>query len=162
MPKSTSLKIQHIFGSPVRILFLVLIVSVTILGAPLSLKNTPYFHPNASVSIVIFYTTWCPPCQRSLALLDTIQKSHPNVALHRVCVDDAQSQKKAIPYGLAQSIPLILIAGHDGTIVKRFNTPPDIEILNALIQRVEEGRLENGTLPIEQRLDTWKMNRMGM
>lgn len=162
MPKSTSLKIQTIFGSPVRMIFLAFLMSITTFSAPLSFKNTPYFHPEASASIVIFYTTWCPPCQRSLALLDTIQKTHPNIALHRVCVDDAQSQKKAVPYGLGQSIPIILIADHSGNIVKRFSALPDQSILNALIQRLEEGRLENGTLPIDRRLDTWKMDRKGM
>ncbi|MDD2839416.1 thioredoxin family protein [Sulfuricurvum sp.] len=139
-----------------------LFLSLSLFAAPLSLKNSPYYSSKASASIIIFYTTWCPPCQRSLAILDSIQKIHPNIALHRVCVDDTQSQKKAIPYGLGQSIPLILIADHSGNIVKRFSALPDKSILNALIQRLEEGRLENGTLPIEQRVDTWKMDRKGM
>lgn len=161
MPKSTSLKIQTIFGSPLRIV-ISLFFSLSLFGAPLSLKNTPYYSPKASVNIVIFYTTWCPPCQRSLALLDTVQKTHPKIALHRICVDDSQSQKKAIPYGLGQSIPIILIADHSGNVVKRFSALPDHSILNALIQRLEEGRLENGTLPPEQRIDSWKQNRKGM
>ena len=161
MPKSTSLKIQSIFGSPLRILALFLF-PLALLGAPLSLKNTPYYSPKASASIVIFYTTWCPPCTRSLSLLDTVQKSHPKIALHRICVDDAQSQKKAVPYGLGQSIPIILIADHEGNVVKRFSALPDKTILSDLIARLEEGRLENGTLPIEQRVDTWKMDRKGM
>lgn len=161
MPKSTSLKIHSIFGSPLRILALFLF-PLALLGAPLSLKNTPYYSPKASASIVIFYTTWCPPCLRSLALLDTVQKSHPKIALHRICVDDPQSQKKAVPYGLGQSIPIILIADHEGNVVKRFSALPDKTILSDLIARLEEGRLENGTLPIEQRVDTWKMDRKGM
>ncbi|WP_329656955.1 thioredoxin family protein [Sulfuricurvum sp.] len=137
-------------------------ISISALGAPLSLKDTPYFHPNASANIVIFYTSWCPPCLRSLALLDTVQKSHPKIALHRICVDDPQSQKKAVPYGLGQSIPIILIADHEGNVVKRFSTLPDKTILSDLIARLEEGRLENGTLPIEKRIDSWKMDRKGM
>ena len=161
MPKSTSLKIHNVFGSPLRILALFLF-PLALLGAPLSLKNTPYYSPKASASIVIFYTTWCPPCTRSLSLLETVQKSHPRIALHRICVDDAQSQKKAAPYGLGQSIPIILIADHEGNVVKRFSALPDKTILSDLIARLEEGRLENGTLPIEQRVDTWKMDRKGM
>jgi hypothetical protein len=94
--------------------------------------------------------------------LSGIQKSHPDLAVHRVCVDDARSQKRALPYGLAQSVPLILIADHTGTVVKRFHTLPDKTIFTDLIQRLEEGRLENGTLPIEQRIDSWKMDRKGM
>lgn len=162
MPKSTSLKIQTIFGSPLRIISLLLLLSLPLLSIPLSLKNSPYYSPKASASVVIFYTSWCPPCQRSLALLDTVQKNHPKLALHRVCVDDVQNQKKAIPYGLGQSIPIILIADNRGNIVKRFSALPDESVLNALVQRLEEGRLENGTLPIEQRVDTWKMDRKGM
>jgi thiol-disulfide isomerase/thioredoxin len=161
MPKSTSLKIQTIFGSPLRILAL-LLLPLALLGEPLSLKNTPYYSSKASVTVVIFYTSWCPPCRQSLALLDTVQKSHPKIALHRICVDDVESQKKAVPYGLGQSIPIILIADHEGNVIKRFKSLPDKTIFNDLIKRLEEGRLENGTLPIEQRVDTWKMDRKGM
>ena len=161
MPKSTSLQIQNVFGSPLRILALFLF-PLTLLGTPLSLKNTSYYSPKASVTVVIFYTTWCPPCLRSLALLVTVQKNHPKITLHRICVDDAESQKKAVPYGLGESIPIILIADHEGNVVKRFSALPDKTILSDLIARLEEGRLENGTLPINQRIDTWKMNRKGM
>lgn len=161
MLQSTSLKIQTIFGSPLKIVVSVLF-SLSLFSAPLSLKNSPYYSPKASTTVIIFYTSWCPPCKRSLVLLDTLQKSHPKMVVHRVCVDDAQSQKKAVPYGLGQSIPIILIADHSGNVVKRFSALPDQSILNALVQRLEEGRLENGTLPIDRRLDTWKMDRKGM
>lgn len=161
MPKSTSLKIQTIFGSPLRIV-ISLFFSFSLFGAPLSLKNTPYFHPNASVNIVIFYTTWCPPCTKSLTLIDEMKKEHPRLSITRVSVDDPISQKRALPFGISESVPLILIADHSGNIVKRFTTLPDKSILNAFIQRLEEGRLENGTLPADQRIDTWKMNRKGM
>ncbi len=161
MPKSTSLKIQTIFGSPLRILVLFLF-PLALLGAPLSLKNTPYFHPNASVNVVIFYTTWCPPCKRSLTLLDKIHAKHPRLSISRVCVDTPMQQKLAQPFGIFQSVPLILIADHEGNVIKRFKTLPDQTILSNLIQRLEEGRLENGTLPIDQRVDTWKMDRKGM
>ncbi|MDD2838015.1 MAG: thioredoxin family protein [Sulfuricurvum sp.] len=161
MLKSTSLKIHSIFGSPLRILALFLF-PLALLGAPLSLKNTPYFHPNASVNIVIFYTSWCPPCKRSLVVLDTIKKEHPRIFISRVSVEDIESQKRALPYGLSQSVPLILIADHEGNVIKRFKSLPNKTIFGDLIQRLEEGRLENGTLPIEQRVDTWKMDRKGM
>lgn len=162
MPKSTSLKIHSIFGSPVRMILLTILMSISVFSAPLSLKNTPYFHPNASANIVIFYTTWCPPCTKSISLLNTLQKEHPKLNIHRVSVDDIESQKQALPFGLAQSIPLILIADQSGSVVKRFSVLPDKKNLNALIQRLEEGRLENGTLPIEKRIDSWKQNRKGM
>lgn len=162
MKRTTSLKIQRIFGSPVRMIFFAFLMGSTAFSAPLSLKNTPYFSPNSSVSIVIFYTTWCPPCTKSITLLNALQKEHPKLSIHRICVDDAKSQKQALPFGLSQSIPLILIADQSGSIVKRFSALPDKKNLNDFIQRLEEGRLENGTLPIEKRIDSWKQNRKGM
>lgn len=162
MPKSTSLKIQNVFGFPVRMVLFAVFMSISSFSAPLSLKNTPYFHPNASVNIVIFYTTWCPPCKRSLTLLNEIHKTHPRLSISRVSVDDIESQKRALKFGIAQSVPIILIADHEGNVVKRFSALPDKTILSDLIARLEEGRLENGTLPIEQRVDTWKMDRKGM
>jgi DNA-binding GntR family transcriptional regulator len=57
---------------------------------------------------------------------------------------------------------IILISDHSGSVVKQFSALPDKEILYAFIQRLEEGRLENGTLPIEKRIDSWKQNRKGM
>lgn len=161
MPKSTSLKIQTIFGSPLRILALFLF-PLTLFSTPLSLKNSPYYSPKASASVVIFYTSWCPPCQRSLTLLDEMKKKYPRLFISRVSVDDIESQKLALPYGLSQSVPLILIADQSGNVVKRFKSLPDKTIFGDLIQRLEDGKLENGTFPIEQRLDTWKMDRKGM
>jgi len=162
MPKSTSLKIHTIFGSPVRIILFALFISIYAFSAPLSLKNTPYFHPDASVNIVIFYTSWCPPCKRSLTLLNEINKTHPRLSISRISVDDVESQKRALPFGLTQNVPLILVADHEGNVIKRFYTIPDKAIFGDLIQRLEEGRLENGTLPIEKRIDSWKQNRKGM
>jgi thiol-disulfide isomerase/thioredoxin len=161
MLQSTSLKIHSIFGSLVRMVVFAILMSISALSAPLSLKSTPYFSPT-SVNIVIFYTTWCPPCKRSLTLLDEIHKEHPRLSISRVSVDDVENQKRALPFGLSQSVPLILIADHSGNVVKRFKSLPDKTILSNLIQRLEEGRLENGTLPPEQRIDSWKQNRKGM
>jgi len=162
MKRTTSLKIQRIFGSPARMILLAVLMSISVISAPLSLKNTPYFSSSASVSIVIFYTAWCPPCTKSIALLNTLHKEHPKLSIHRVCVDDAESQKRASPFGLSRSVPLILVADHEGNVVKRFNTLPERTLLTDLIRRLEEGRLENGTLPPEKRIDSWKMNRKGM
>lgn len=162
MSKSTSLKIHNVFGSPMRMALCAILMSISAFSAPLSLKNTPYFHPDASANIVIFYTSWCPPCKRSLTLLNAIHKAHPHLSISRVSVDDSESQKGALPFGLEQSVPLILVADHEGTVIKRFYTLPDQTIFADLIQRLEEGRLENGTLPIEKRIDSWKQNRKGM
>jgi len=162
MPKSTSLKIHNIFGSPLRMVLFPILMSISVFSAPLSLKDTPYFHPNASANIVIFYTSWCPPCTKSISLLNTLQKEHPKLSIYRVCVDDAESQKRASPFGLSRSVPLILVADQEGNVVKRFDTLPERSLLTDLIRRLEEGRLENGTLPPEKRIDSWKMDRKGM
>ena len=131
-------------------------------AAPLSLKNTPYFDPNASINIALFYTPWCPPCKRSLALMDDMAKEHPKLHLTKVNVENPRALKEAKTFGLTENVPYILIADHSGMVVKRFQAIPDHGILEALVQRLEEGRLENGTLPADQRIDTWKQNRKGM
>ena len=77
-------------------------------------------------------------------------------------MENPRALKVAKTFGLTENVPYILIADHSGMVVKRFQAIPDHAILNALIQRLEEGRLENGTLPSEQRIDTWKQNRKGM
>jgi thiol-disulfide isomerase/thioredoxin len=162
MPKSTSLKIQHIFGSPVRMTFLAILLATSAIGAPISLKNTPYIVSDASVNIALFYAPWCPPCKRSLTLMHKMKKRHLKLHITTIDVDNPRALQEATRFGLTQSIPYILIADHSGMVVKRFQTIPDQGILEALIQRFEEGRLENGIPPADQRLDTWKMNRKGM
>lgn len=95
-------------------------------------------------------------------LLEEMKKSHPDLIVRRICVNDAENRKRAFPFGLAQSVPLILIADRGGNVIKRFESLPDKTLLNDLISRLEEGRLENGTLPIDRRVDTWTMDRKGM
>lgn len=161
MSKSTSLKIQTIFGSPVRMALCAILMSISAFSAPLSLKNTPYFHPDASANIVIFYTSWCPPCKRALMLMEEMAKAHPKLHITKINVENPHALKVAKTFGLTETIPYILIADHSGMVIKRFQAMPDATSLNALIQRLEEGRLENGTLPIEQRIDMWKKIERG-
>lgn len=162
MSKSTSLKIQTIFGSPLRIPLLAIMMSISAFSTPLALKNTPYFYPDASANIVIFYTSWCPPCKRALMLMEEMAKAHPKLHITKINVENPHALKVAKTFGLTENVPYILIADHSGMVIKRFQAMPDGASLNALIQRLEEGRLENGTLPIEQRIDMWKKNRKGM
>ena len=162
MPKSTSLKIQTIFGSPLKIPLLAIMMSISAFSTPLSLKNTPYFDPNASLNVTLFYAPWCPPCKRTLMLMEEIKKRHPKLHITTINVDHPHPLQEAKTFGLTDTVPYILIADHSGMVVKRFQTIPDKGTLEALIQRFEEGRLENGTLPAEQRIDMWKMNRKGM
>lgn len=131
-------------------------------ATPLSLKNTPYFNTNASINIALFYAPWCPPCKRSLTLMDDMAKTHPKLHLTKINIENPRALKVAKTFGLTENVPYILIADHSGMVVKRFQAIPDQGILEALLQRLEEGRLENGTLPAEQRIDMWKQNRKGM
>lgn len=131
-------------------------------ATPLSLKNFSYFSPTASVNIVVFYAPWCPPCQRTLTLMKGLSKKDKNLHISFVDVTNKLSFQSAKELGLSENIPYILVADYSGTVVKRFEVIPDKNILTALIQRLTEGRLENGTLQIERRVDTWNMNRKGM
>lgn len=143
--------------------FILVALLCSLLGAaPLSLKNTRYYKPNASVTIVVFYAPWCPPCKRTLTLMEEMAKKHPKLHITTINVNNSTSLKEAKTFGLTENIPYILISDHSGTVVKRFQSIPDRSILDALVQRLEEGRLENGTLPAEQRIDSWKQNRKGM
>ncbi|MDD5052186.1 MAG: thioredoxin family protein [Sulfuricurvum sp.] len=138
-----------------------MLITTIIFSAPLSLKNTQFYKPN-TISIVVFYTSWCPPCTRARVLMNEIKKTHPKILITAVNVDNSPALQKGKTFGLTENIPYILIADQSGTVVKRFQSIPDKTILTALIKRLEEGRLENGTLPANQRIDTWKMNRKGM
>lgn len=131
-------------------------------AAPLSLKNTPYFDPDASVNIVLFYTSWCPPCKRSLIRMEELTKRHPKLHITKINVENPRALKVAKTFGLTENVPYILIADPSGIVIKRFQSIPDNTILEALLQRLEEGRLENGILPADQRIDSWKQNRKGM
>lgn len=145
-----------------RFAFLMTLYVLLLNAAPMSLKKIPDFSPKASVSIVVFYTSWCPPCQRTLALMMQLAKKDPKLHLSTIDVDNPKSLKLAKSFGLEESVPYILVADHDGSVIKHFQAVPNKDILESLIQRLEEGRLENGTLPTEQRVDTWKMDRKGM
>ena len=141
---------------------LLTICSLLLSAAPLSLKKFPDFHPQVSVNIVVFYASWCPPCQRTLTLMRELSQNDKKLHLSLIDIKDPHSFQMAKEFGLGESIPYILVGDHSGSVVKRFVATPDKNILKALIQRLEEGRLENVTLPIEQRVDTWNINRKGM
>lgn len=141
--------------------FLPILIVISALGAPLSLKDTPYYQ-GASVTIVLFYAPWCPPCIKTLTLLKQIQSTRPNLHIVAVNIDTPKALQQSRPFGVKENVPYVLVADRSGNVVKRFEALPDKEILNALIQRLAEGRLENGTLPPEKRIDSWKQNRKGM
>ena len=130
-----------------------------------------------SLQIVLFYTKWCPACKRSVELLENTQKQFITIKVVTVNVDRSNDKKeliKSLPeifinieadreeaknYGLKNTIPLILIYDKYGVVIKRFYTTPSKTYFENLIKRFLEGYLENGTLPIEQRVDLWKQER---
>ena len=162
MPKSTSLKIQSLFGSPLTMAFTLFLASFAALAAPLSLDNTPYYTPGGHLTVVVAYTPWCPPCKKTLLLLDELRQAHPSLRVHTLDVDSPAVLAQARSLGLENSVPMILVADKSGSVVKRFNALPNRTLFFDLIRRLEEGRLENGTLPIERRIDLWKNDRKGM
>jgi thiol-disulfide isomerase/thioredoxin len=141
---------------------LLMAYSLLLSASPLSLKKLPDFNPQVSVNIVVFYASWCPPCQRTLTLMRELTQKDKQVYVSLIDIKDPHSLQVAKEYGLGENIPYILIADQSGMIMKRFEAIPDKAVLKALIERVEEGRLENGTLPIDKRIDTWNMKRKGM
>ena len=142
---------------------LLLILYTCLLNAvPLSLNKLTDFHPEASVNIVVFYAPWCPPCKHTLAFMNELSQKDSKLHISLINVENPYWFHVAKALGMGETIPYIVIADQSGTIVKRFEEIPNRSILNSLIERLKEGRLENGTLPIDKRVDTWKMNRKGM
>lgn len=153
-----------------RFFAVLMILSIGVASAaPLNLYVTPYkveekkniFRP-APVSVVCFFASWCPPCERSMHLVVNLKKRYPSTAVHIFFLDSLQSIVSASPFGVNKKLPLILVADHSGWVVKRFESTPDPENFYSLIHRLHEGRLENGTPPISERLDLWTNKREGM
>ncbi|WP_345980647.1 TlpA disulfide reductase family protein [Sulfurimonas sp. HSL3-2] len=133
---------------------------------------------NKTITILCFYTTWCPACKKSIELLNEIDKNlHTKVKVIGIDLDDGIKRKNYIEsldirfkvinqnllqarrYGVKDSVPVILIVGEHRTIVKRFYELPNRKYFFALIQRLSSGYLENGTLPVQERIDLWKKSR---
>lgn len=142
--------------------FILFLASFTAFAAPLSLKDTPYYTPGSHLTVVVAYAPWCPPCKKSLLLVDELRQAHPSLHVHTLDVDRPAILAQARALGLENSVPMILVADENGIVVKRFNALPHRTLFFDLIRRLEEGRLENGTLPIERRIDLWKNDRKGM
>lgn len=133
---------------------------------------------NSKITILCFYTTWCPACQQSIDLLHDLQTqlqdkiriigiNLDDSTERNFFIDDTKIKFKVIKlniqdtkeYGVKDSIPVILVLNEKHLVIKRFYETPNRDYFLKLIKRVSSGYLENGTLPIENRVDLWKNKR---
>lgn len=129
-------------------------------------------------TILFFYTSWCPACVKSVEMLNKIDdKYKKSVRVLGVNLDDGVQRKdylketpikfirkkmtleEAKKYGVTKSVPVILVLNSKSQIIKKYFKTPNESIFLKLIDRLQSGYLANGTLPIEKRLDLWKMDR---
>ena len=133
---------------------------------------------HAKNSILLFYTTWCPACKKSVELLNDVQQHYPqSVKILGINLDDGvlrknylketpvgfdtvpMTQQQAAGYGVSGSVPVIYVLDADLQIVKRYFKVPNPSLFMRLIGRLQAGYLENGTLPVEERIDLWQRKR---
>ncbi|HOI84363.1 MAG TPA: redoxin domain-containing protein [Campylobacterales bacterium] len=119
-------------------------------------ENT-YVFERGKVHVLMFGADWCPPCVASKELTKET-KDIFGVDITYINTDKINTANFAY-LGLKKSIPLILVTDKSGAVVKRFESKPNKKVFFELIKRALEGRLENGTPPIEERVDLWKKSR---
>lgn len=129
-------------------------------------------------TILFFYTSWCPACVQSVKMLNKIDERYKkHVTILGINLDDGvqrQNYLKDTPihfrtkkmrlseakeYGVTKSVPVILVLNSKSQIIKKYYKNPNESVFVKLIDRLQSGYLANGTLPIEKRLDLWKMDR---
>lgn len=129
-------------------------------------------------TILFFYTSWCPACAQSVEMLNKIDdKYKKHVTILGINLDDGVERKnylkntainfrtkkmslsEAKEYGVTKSVPVILVLNNKSQIIKKYYKHPNESMFIKLIDRLQNGYLANGTLPIEKRLDLWKMDR---
>jgi thiol-disulfide isomerase/thioredoxin len=154
----------------------------------LCLANLPFLHADAirqtlqnahaHNSVLLFYTTWCPACQKAVLILNTVQQRYPQkVKVLGVNLDDGIARKNYLEdtaigfetlhanledvstYDVQETVPVIYVLDTDLQIIKRYLKVPNQTLFMQLIERVQAGYLENGTLPIEERIDLWQRKR---
>ena len=155
---------------------LILLVSL-ILSADQSLHEVLQ-KEKKKISVLLFYTTWCPPCKRSVALLNQVHRDLAD-EIRLVGIDVVSSQKmqenmqgvepefltlklsyeEAQQYGLKESIPALFILDEELKVLKSYHQEPEPKSFLTLLQRLKEGYLANGVPPISQRVDLWKKER---
>ena len=130
------------------------------------------------ISVVLFYTTWCPPCKRVIEVLNSVHEQFVGkIKIIGVEVQNGNNMqnsmqgvkpkfqtlqlayKEAQAYGLKESIPTLFVLDENLKLLKSYHQEPDPKSFVTLLQRLQEGYLANGVPPISQRVDLWKKER---
>lgn len=133
---------------------------------------------SATINIVLFYTEWCPPCAKSVSLMNEVAAHYrTDVNPMGIKIDDGiqrQNRLSDIPiafetltirpeeaaqYDVADGIPVFFVLDKNLQIIKRYDGFPNRMLFLRLIKRLQSGYLENGTLPIEKWIDLWEQKR---
>ena len=125
------------------------------------------------INVVVFVTSWCPPCQKINDYLESFSKKNSDVFVTLLFVDEeipsTISKNKNLElisirlndskkFGVTQSVPYILVLDKELKVVKKYSAFNE-DLLTKLINNLKNGLYENGTLPPEQRIDLWQKNR---
>ncbi len=153
-----------------KIIFLGFVFLGAVFAAPLSLNGIPGTQQN-KINIVAFVTSWCPPCQETKDYLTKLAKQNKEITVSLLFVDEPVqissdnnlhkntiTLQEAKKYGVERSVPYILIFDKSGKAIKKYHTF-NPTLITKLVKNLQQGLYENGTLPLEQRIDLWQKNR---
>lgn len=154
-----------------KILFLGLVFQGVAVSAPLSIDGLQGIKEN-QINIVAFVASWCPPCKETTNFLTRLAKKNQDIYVSLFFVDEKMqtssennnfhintiTYQEAKKYGVERSIPYILIFDKSGKAIKKYHTF-NPELISKLINNLQNGLYENGTLPPEKRIDLWQKNR---
>lgn len=152
-----------------RLLFLLLVLKGVASAAPFLIENLD----KNKINVVVFVTSWCPPCQKTNDYLESFSKKNSDVFVTLLFVDEeipstisknknleliSISLNDSKKFGVTQSVPYILVLDKELKVVKKYSAFNE-DLLTKLINNLKNGLYENGTLPPEQRIDLWQKNR---
>ena len=157
-----------------KIILFLLLSSMLLKAEPL----LEFLHPGKTNYILFFYTTWCPACKKSVEILNELNKENlDSLEILGINLDDdidrnnflkdtkidfqtiSMNREDTKKYGVYESIPVIYILNQKKQIIKKYLQTPRKKTFITLVERLQKGYLANGTLPIEKRVDLWKMDR---
>ena len=81
-----------------------------------------------SVVLVDFWASWCAPCKRSLPRLAQIERSHKNVRVVTINIDDDRGN--ALSFFRRLNIPILSLFDPEKTVAAKYDVP---EMPSALI-----------------------------
>ncbi len=158
----------------------IILFCALLLGNAFANENIKQFLAGSQdkMKIICFYTSWCPACRSSIDTLNEVHTKFGNkVEVLGVNLDDGVKRKVSVEpssarfkvvrstlaqvqaYGVKDSVPVIFVLNDQQSVIKKFYETPNREYFLKLIGRLSSGYLENGTLPIEKRVDLWKKER---